>query len=136
MDNGQINIPNFSPPVDSKEDFKDFSTEIYEWLSLVRLQSPRVQRGDQIDPYLSRYRLPEGSEPNNLCTITWQGFISPAWCRKTLLDIVDTLPPKGWFAFSTTTFSKGLVGDNTECTILRLPNSSGEYLMWEVEAHE
>ncbi|KAG7287673.1 hypothetical protein NEMBOFW57_007186 [Staphylotrichum longicolle] len=45
-------------------------------------------------------------------------------------------PRWAWFAFSTTTFSKGLAGDNAECTILRPPNASGEYLMWEVKGHE
>ncbi|AEO55070.1 hypothetical protein MYCTH_2298476 [Thermothelomyces thermophilus ATCC 42464] len=136
-----VMMPNLTPDVSflssgGREDFEDFSTSVYEWLSLVRLQSPRVEIGDQIDPYLSRYKVPEGGEKNTVCKISWQGFLAPSWSRQTLIDIVTALPHKAWFSFSTTTFSKGLTGDNTECTILRPPNSSGEYLMWEVKAHE
>jgi ribonuclease P/MRP protein subunit RPP40 len=109
---------------------------LYEWLSLVRLQSPRIQVGDQIDPYLSRYQVPEGEAKGKICRISWQGFLAPSWCRQTLIDIITAMPPKAWFSFSTTTFSKGLAGDNSECTILRPPDSSKEYLMWEVRGHE
>ncbi|KAL2019304.1 hypothetical protein VTK56DRAFT_9771 [Thermocarpiscus australiensis] len=134
-------MPTFAAPIDSvtsgaREDLEDFATGLYEWLSLVRLQSPRVQVGDQIDPYLSRYRVPGAEKEGRICKVSWQGFLAPSWSQQTLIDIITALPPRAWFAFSTTTLSKGLAGDNSECTILRLPNSSGEYLMWEVKAHE
>lgn len=134
-------VPKLSPDIGftaaaAREDFEDFATDLYEWLSLVRLQSPRVQVGDQIDPYLSQYQIPEGGKEGKICKISWQGFLSPSWARQTMIDIVAALPPRAWFSFSTTTFTKGLAGDNAECTILRPPNSSGEYLMWEVRGHE
>jgi ribonuclease P/MRP protein subunit RPP40 len=134
-------MPGLTPDIsflspDAREDFEDFSTGLYEWLSLVRLQSPRIEVGDQIDPYLSRYQVPEGGTEGKICKISWQGFLAPAWSRQTLIDIILALPHKAWFSFSTTTFSKGLAGGNTECSILRPPNSSGEYLMWEVKGHE
>lgn len=116
-------------------EFEDFATELYEWLSLVRLQSPRIRVGDQIDPYLSRYQLPEGSQ-GKICMISWQGFLAPSWTRQTLIDIITTLPPKAWFSLSTTTLSAGLAGNNSECTFLRLPDASGEFLLWEVKGHE
>ncbi|KAL2129544.1 hypothetical protein VTI74DRAFT_7628 [Chaetomium olivicolor] len=123
-------------PSADKEDFEDFTTGLYEWLSLIRLQSPRVQVGDQIDPYLSRYQVPNVEREGRLCKISWQGFFSPSWARQMLIDVVTALPLKSWFSFTTTTFPKGLAGDNAECTILRPPNSAGEYLMWEVKGHE
>ena len=134
-------VPQLSPDPEfltpgGKEDFEDFSTGLYEWLSLVRLQSPRIQVGDQIDPYLSQYQVPNAEREGKVCKISWQGFLAPLWSRQILIDIVTALPAKSWFAFSTTTFPKGLAGDKTECTVLRPPNSSGEYLMWEVKAHE
>ncbi|KAK3379235.1 ribonuclease P 40kDa subunit-domain-containing protein [Lasiosphaeria ovina] len=135
-------IPPLNPQLDSTilgpiEDFESFATEIYEWLSLVRLQSPRIQLGDQIDPYLCRYQIPGPSEQGSkICKISWQGFISPSWAREILVDVISALPSKTWFSFSTTTFSKGMAGDNSECTILRPPGSPGEYIMWEVKAHE
>ncbi|KAK4126031.1 hypothetical protein N657DRAFT_567596 [Parathielavia appendiculata] len=133
-------MPKLSPDVDSlsssgKDDFEDFSTGLYEWLSLVRLQSPRIEVGDKIDPYLSRYQVPEARTESKICKISWQGFLAPCWSRQTLINIITTLQPKTWFSFSTTTFSKGLAGDNAECTILRMPNPTGEYLMWEVIGH-
>ncbi|KAK3294601.1 ribonuclease P 40kDa subunit-domain-containing protein [Chaetomium fimeti] len=134
-------MPNLTPDIGflssiGREDFEDFATSLYEWISLVRLQSPRIQVGDQIDPYLSLYRVPDGGHEGKLCKISWEGFLAPSWSRQTLINIVTALPHKAWFSFSTTTFSKGLTGDNAECTILRPPNSSGEYLMWEVKGHE
>jgi ribonuclease P/MRP protein subunit RPP40 len=136
-----VTIPKLTPDASfltsgGREDFDDFATGLYEWLALVRLQSPRVQVGDQIDPYLSRYQVPEGGEAGRICKISWQGFLAPSWSRQALIDIITALPSKTWFSLSTTTFSKGLAGDNSECTILRPPNSSGEYLMWEVKSHE
>ncbi|KAJ4300162.1 hypothetical protein N0V88_002831 [Collariella sp. IMI 366227] len=130
-------MPKLSPdPSIDKEDFEDFATGLYEWLSLVRLQSPRIQVGDQIDPYLSRYEVQDAEGEGKLCKVSWQGFLSPSWSRQMLMEIIKALPAKAWFSFSTTTFSRGLAGDNAECTILRPPNSSGEYLMWEVRGHE
>ena len=57
--------------------------EIYEWLSLVGLQSPRVVLGDAIDPYLSRYQVPNDNSENtmNLVTLTWTGFLPAQWVR-------------------------------------------------------
>ncbi|KAM7203414.1 Ribonuclease P 40kDa (Rpp40) subunit domain containing protein [Naviculisporaceae sp. PSN 640] len=124
----------------AREEFEYLATDIYEWLSLVRLQSPRVQPGDQVDPYLCRYEVPgaldgELQQPK-LCKITWQGFLPPSWARQTLIYITTLLQSRTWFSFSSTTFSRGLLGDNAECTILRLPGSGGEYLLWEIKSHE
>ena len=119
-----------------KDDLESFSTEIYEWLSLVRLESPRVQAGDHIDPYLSRYRVVEGGTPTKICKISWNGFISPSWCRQTLIEVIAAVSSKTWFSLSTTTFAKGIAGDASECTFLRSPGLTSEYLMWEVKAHE
>lgn len=133
-------MPKLNPPISTepsaRDDFEDFTTELYEWLSLVRLESPRILTGDQIDPYLSRYEVPGGGQQTKICKISWQGFFPPSWSHRTLMDLVMVLPPKSWFCFSTTTFSKGLAGDNSECTVLRIPESRGEFLVWEVKSHE
>ncbi|KAK4663033.1 hypothetical protein QC763_600930 [Podospora pseudopauciseta] len=120
----------------ARDELEDFSSELYEWLALVRLQSPRILQSDSIDPYLSLYRIPNGSNPAKICKLSWRGFFSPSWTRQTLIGLFTVLPSKTWFSFSTTTFSRGLAGDNTECTFLRPPNRPGEYLMWEVRSHE
>lgn len=119
--------------------YEEFATEIYEWLALVRLQSPRVESSDEVDPYLCRYQVPGESgqhQEAKLCKLTWEGFLSPSWARKTLVDLVLALPPKTWFSFSATTFPAGMMADGSECTFLRPPNSAGEYVMWEVKGHD
>ncbi|KAK3323679.1 ribonuclease P 40kDa subunit-domain-containing protein [Cercophora scortea] len=141
MQNVEVVMPNMNPASGSiasgdREEFEYFSTELYEWLSLVRLQSPRVQPKGQIDPYLCRYQVPGDGQTSNICKISWQGFLSPAWARHALVDIIAALPPKTWFSFSTTTLPKGLAGDNSEVAVFRPPGSPGEYLMWEIKAHE
>ncbi|KAK5657789.1 hypothetical protein OQA88_2862 [Cercophora sp. LCS_1] len=137
----ETKLPTLKPPVEllvpaAREDFETFATEVYEWLSLVRLGSPRVHPKDEIDPFLSRYQVPGVERQANVRVITWEGFLAPSWSRKILIDIITTLPTDTWFSFSTSTFSKGIVGDNSECTILRPQDSNGEYILWEVKPHE
>jgi len=114
---------------------------MYEWLSLVRLQSPRVRAGDTIDPYLSRYQIPGGPDEQqaaSLFKVGWEGFFPSSVARQLLVDAIVALPPKAWFAVSISTFasSKDLAGDGAECTIMRPPTAPGDYLLWEVKAHQ
>ncbi|ROW07030.1 hypothetical protein VPNG_06620 [Cytospora leucostoma] len=121
------------------QDLPDFAGEIYEWLSLVRLQSLRVSPKDDIDPYLSRYQVPGDSDQNTrlkLCTITWEGFLSPNFGRQLLVDAILALPSGAWFSVTVSSFSKGFSGDAAESTFLRPPESVGEYLLWDIRSHE
>lgn len=121
-----------------RDEYEDFATNIYEWLSLLRLESPRILSGDDIDPYLSRYRAPGDSQdqqPAALCKISWQGFLSSAWARKTLVDLILALPAKTWFSFSATTFSSGMIAESADFTFLRPPESPREYFGWEIKSH-
>lgn len=113
--------------------------DIYEWLSLVRLQSPRISPQDSVDPFISRYQLPtEASEQNSthICTITWQGLLPPAFAQTLLVDVILRLPSRDWVALSVSSFSKGVRGDGAECTFLRPPETPGEYMLWEVRSHQ
>ncbi|TRX98801.1 hypothetical protein FHL15_000143 [Xylaria flabelliformis] len=139
-----IKIPPLSVPstalVDqTRQELNDYATEIYEWISLVRLESPRVKLLDNIDPYLSTYAIPGDPSENNegrLCKISWQGFISPDWVLNTLAELIKMLPPKAWFSLSTTPFSRVAIGYGADCTIMRPPSSPGEYVLWEIKGHE
>ena len=136
-------------PGDSKL-LEELSTEVYEWLSLVRLRSPRVEAGDEIDPYFSRYQVPAATDEHRsqsdqqlqqaakVCKITWKGFLPPSWPQTILIDTIMSIPSGTWFSLSATSFSssKSIAGGNAECTFLRPPGSPGEYLMWEVRGHE
>jgi len=119
-----------------KLEFEETAADLYEWFSLVRLDSPRVEFGDEIDPYLSRYEVPRSSDGAQTCKlrrVTWKGFMSATWARTALAEIVASLPFKSWLVFSTTSFSKGTTArDNAECTFFRPPSSGGQYILWEV----
>lgn len=119
---------------------EDFATETYEWLSLVRLQSPRVAAGDNIDPYLSRYQIPGDFDapPHaaKVCKITWQGFFTSSWVRSVLINTLTALPSRAWFSLSATSFAMGMTGDSSEVAFLRPPESPDHYLLWEIRSDE
>lgn len=111
--------------------------ELYEWLSLVRLQSPRVALSDAIDSYLARYTLPShGTETETnhmqICMISWQGFISSKWLRKLFQNTLDACRHNQWFSISATGFSESGPASNSDLMMLSPPGSAGEYLMWEI----
>jgi ribonucleases P/MRP protein subunit RPP40 len=127
-------------------------TELYEWLSLVRLGSPRIQAADNIDPYLSRYQVPVSSDDDatapsdDICTIRWRGFFSPTWACETLLGVLIAMqsssssssPSRPWLAMSVSGFSSsiGPAGDSAECTFFRPADAPREFLLWDVHSHE
>ncbi|KAI1504504.1 ribonuclease P 40kDa subunit [Biscogniauxia marginata] len=136
-----VTVPSLTPPLAILEsghrlDLDEYATDIYEWLSLVRLESPRLDTTDNIDPYLSTYAVPGGPETlheGQLCKVSWQGFISPTWVRQTFADVIQALPSKSWFSLSATSFNRGMTSDSTDCTVLRLSNTPGEYFLWEIK---
>ena len=90
---------------DSDDDFRETTIEIYEWLGLVSMGSPRVQAGDTIDPFLSRYAVPVASSSSaaaagnkdqdeadlnavavtDMVSLTWRGLIRSTWIRLLLI---------------------------------------------------
>ncbi|KAJ0313132.1 hypothetical protein COL5a_003983 [Colletotrichum fioriniae] len=140
----QVQTPPLSLPLDviqngDRPGLEDFATETYEWLSLIRLQSPRVKTGDSIDPYLSRYRVPGDSDtPSHakVCKISWQGFFTSQWVRSVLINALFAMPSRTWFSLNATSFSKGMAGDSTEVAFFRPPESPGHYLFWEIKGDE
>ncbi|GKT83966.1 ribonuclease P 40kda subunit [Colletotrichum tofieldiae] len=115
-------IPNEVIQNGDRPDLEDFATETYEWLSLIRLRSPRVDAEDNIDPYLSRYRVPSGTDADTpahskVCKITWQGFFTSDWVRSVLINALVALPSRAWVSLSATSFSKGMAGDSSEALV-------------------
>ena len=78
-------VPNLagSHRTSSYDEFEHCSLEIYEWLSLVAGGSPRVVREDTVDPFLSRYQVPDANAEKSLdlVIITWVGLVSASWIR-------------------------------------------------------
>ncbi len=74
--------------------FEDWALERQEWLGLVALQSPRVRADDEIDPYLSRYSVPDSGSAmvSDLVVLQWSGFIPALWIRSLWIRL--------WFGLS------------------------------------
>lgn len=114
-------------------DFEDFAFETLEWLSLVSLESPRINSDDKVDSFLSRYRPPESSSTvETLVKVTWEGFLAPSWAHKTLIEALASAPQGAWFSLYVGGFSEEWSGDGRNCTILKVPGAPNEYLLWEV----
>ncbi|KAI0018469.1 ribonuclease P 40kDa subunit-domain-containing protein [Xylariomycetidae sp. FL0641] len=139
-----VKVPQLSPShttAGSNEatDLEEYGTDIYEWLSLIRLGSPRVDATDTIDPYLCQYVVPgdaEGVRTDKLCKVTWQGFISPRWAAQTLAQLMEALPSHAWLSFGVTTFSRSIFSGCNDWVFLRPPSSAEEYVLWESKGHE
>lgn len=131
------------PTIDYLDDFSDYATELYEWLSLISLESPRITATDQIDPFLSRYTPPAPSssspEMHEVVKITWSGFLSSKWIHETFVKILLSIGTpearngKAWFSYGTCGFHGSWSSDSRDSLILKLPGEApGEYILWDV----
>jgi len=96
------------------------------------LESPRLDPDDKIDTFLSRYSPQNEAKPGSLAKITWQGFISPTWTYKTFVKILVAVPKEYWFAYSITGYADDWETGGHHSLILKLPNSSADYVLWDV----
>ncbi|KAJ9272106.1 hypothetical protein DTO212C5_1869 [Paecilomyces variotii] len=124
------------PPIDmgglvdaSQDDVQDLCQEFSEWIALVSLGSPRVVAGDSVDPYLSRYSVPqvEISKPSDLVSLKWRGLIPSHWISQlfTLLlrEMSRTSTSTFWFAFSSNSLGREAVESKDGYTIISLPST-------------
>ena len=113
------------------------ATDLYEWLSLIRLDSPRIRTCDSIDVYLSRYEAPGVANVNaQLCIVSWEGLIASTWLQQLAMSVVSELPQQGWLSISATELSGSLSGASREVTLLRPDQPKGEYMVWEIQGSE
>ncbi|PHH61657.1 hypothetical protein CDD81_8068 [Ophiocordyceps australis] len=117
-----------------REMLEERATELYEWLSLVRLQSPRIAVNNNIDPFLSRYKLPADDVAEiQVCMFRWQGFLSASWLQSVVMDALTLCSPQQWISFSATAISQSISGDTSEFSLLRPSGTAIDYLMWEIK---
>lgn len=106
---------------DDEESQRDEATELLEWLSLAMSRSPRVLKGDNVDPYLCRYRPTEAATPTELVLYQWHGFAPAAFVQNVLLAAMKSSAGDGWFALGGASFEgKGYM-------VLR---DGGEVMTW------
>lgn len=137
----KVETPQLQPPNEQKNNFEDnfgdFAVDMYEWLSLICLESPRIDVNDRIDPFLSRYVSPKSesisTETVELVKIAWQGFMSPIWAHKIFVETLLAAAAKIWFSYTVSGFHEKMPDGTKDCTILILPGIRTEYVLWEIE---
>ncbi|KAH7414091.1 ribonuclease P 40kDa subunit-domain-containing protein [Phaeosphaeria sp. MPI-PUGE-AT-0046c] len=126
---------------------EDEAMSMLEYLDMIRLGSPRISASDDIDPYLSRYEVPDfgaGRVTRNVVCVRWKGFMPPAFAREVFLAArrdgfkkskTDTsrnaamehaTDEERWFALS----AQGFGGKNS-WTVLQFADNAT--LTWETE---
>ncbi|PVI08445.1 hypothetical protein DM02DRAFT_548743 [Periconia macrospinosa] len=70
---------------------REDTLDLYEYLQMLSLASPRVSAHDSVDPHLSRYEVPTlvSAKPRtrNMVRVRWQGLISPQFVREVFLMV-------------------------------------------------
>ncbi|PGH18545.1 hypothetical protein AJ79_00324 [Helicocarpus griseus UAMH5409] len=102
--------------------------EIQEWLGLAFLNSPRVHENDTIDPYLSRYALPDHDEcvKTDLVKISWKGLLPSVWITQLFTATLrqfnsSSSSPGVWFALTSYALGREAVESKDGYTILSSP---------------
>lgn len=115
---------------------EEAATDLYEWLSLLRLQSPRTAANDAIDAYLSRYRPPANAQGElEVCRLSWKGLTGADWLRNLVAEVMAACPAQYWFSISATSFARDVAGGkNSDLTLLRPMGKAGQFVMWETSS--
>ncbi|KAG6000599.1 hypothetical protein E4U21_005290 [Claviceps maximensis] len=119
----------------SHRETQEIGLHVYEWLSLLRLESPRLQYGDSIDTFLSRYKVADGEhgerQQTAVCKISWIGLIGATWFQTLVRDVLAVQPAGGWLSVSSNSFRDvSLSGNMSELVILRPSIKDDQYVMW------
>jgi ribonucleases P/MRP protein subunit RPP40 len=77
------------PSLLSSEEGEDSLYEALEYADMLFLESPRVTETDQVDPFLSRYTVPDPLE--KACAVrvlSWSGILSSSWILNLICSIM------------------------------------------------
>ncbi|OQE43322.1 hypothetical protein PENCOP_c003G01752 [Penicillium coprophilum] len=134
IDHAQIIIPPFYDNGNALEemsegDLQEHCGVLSEWIAMVQMASPRVSGDDDVDPYLSRYAVPNAdeSQTSDLMSLKWHGLISSRWIMQLFLDLLQSTKVNNlsWFALSVAALGKEAVEGRDGFTIL-VPGTGGE----------
>lgn len=130
----QVITPSMPGFQDNEPEGSDIAAELYEWISLVRLRSPRVLYNDDINPYLSRYTAPSCPVGEmSVGHISWNGLLGSSWVSNLASALIAACPEESWVAISATDVAADGMGGRSEITVLKPPGQSSRYLMWNVK---
>ncbi|KAG5952223.1 hypothetical protein E4U58_000889 [Claviceps cyperi] len=116
-------------------DMQEIGLCVYEWLSLLKMESPRVQYGDNVDTFLSRYRVASRDrEQVRICRISWVGLIGTTWFQNLVRDVMTANATEGWLSFGSNSFHDvSLSGIGSELVMLRPSTKEDQYLTWRLK---
>ncbi|CAI7573524.1 unnamed protein product [Penicillium viridicatum] len=115
----------------SEGDLQEHSGSLSEWLAMVQMASPRLSGADDVDPYLSRYAVPDADESQacDLMSLKWHGLTSSRWIMQLFLNLLQSTKASNlsWFALAVATLGKEAVEGRDGFTVMVLPSGqSGE----------
>ncbi|GKZ29056.1 ribonuclease P protein subunit p40 [Aspergillus brasiliensis] len=123
-------------------ELEDHCNELSEWLAMVSLESPRVYVNDHVDPYLSRYSVPDSynAKSTNLVSLKWRGFIPSRWIVELMVALLKETAPKftapyAWFALSASALGREAVEARDGYTVMVLPTHAPKQAMWGGQAN-
>ncbi|KAI4524718.1 hypothetical protein K525DRAFT_193335 [Schizophyllum commune Loenen D] len=121
---------------DGREDWHHRMNNLFEWVGLAALSSPRLSIHDRSDPYIAIYEPPEASLVGNATHLRWRGLLSPAFL-KSILDVVlgtwlVSDDPANFMAITVQPSLQAPIGrlakqpNSMPSNALRVPRSDGE----------
>ncbi|KAI5831596.1 hypothetical protein K523DRAFT_300063 [Schizophyllum commune Tattone D] len=121
---------------DEEEDWHHRMNNLFEWVGLAALSSPRLSIHDRSDPYIAIYEPPEASLVGNATHLRWRGLLSPAFL-KSILDVVlgtwlVSDDPANFMAITVQPSLQAPIGrlakqpNSMPSNALRVPRSDGE----------
>jgi ribonuclease P/MRP protein subunit RPP40 len=113
----------------SEGDLQEHCGSLSEWLAMVQMASPRLSGEDDVDPYLSRYAVPDAdeSQTSDLMSLKWHGLISSRWVMQLFLNLLQSKASNlSWFALAVATLGKEAVEGRDGFTVMVLPSGSSE----------
>ncbi|EGD99665.1 hypothetical protein TESG_07006 [Trichophyton tonsurans CBS 112818] len=115
-------------PTEDRDALCGTCDELQEWLGLASLGSDRILASDSIDPYLSRYQVPQKEEckTTDLVKITWRGLIPSSWVMMLLLSVLRKCGSKSmsaghWFGLLVSAMGKDAVDGKDGYSVVALP---------------
>ncbi|KAJ5700276.1 hypothetical protein N7536_003289 [Penicillium majusculum] len=110
----------------SEGGLQEHSGSLSEWLAMVQMASPRLSGEDDVDPYLSRYAVPDADESQacDLMSLKWHGLISSRWIMQLFLNMLQSTKVSNlsWFALAVATLGKEAVEGRDGFTVMVLPS--------------
>ena len=122
-----VRVPDMRPSDSSsysdQREANEDAMDLLEYLGLAALGAGRISRSDDIDPFLSRWQIPNPTTASvdDLVSLRWRGLLPVVWVRRLVLACTAmTRADRGaWWAVAARCFAQGEDGEVEGWTMLR-----------------